>query len=165
MRLHRLTLQAIGPYAGEHTIDFVELGRAGLFLLEGPTGAGKSTIIDAIVFGLYGELAGTGASKDRLHSHHAQPGTEPFVELVFETGSGVYRVRRTPAYQRPKQRGAGFTPQQASATLVRLTVAGRLHPELGRVADWADTATALTDLRDRRIRGKAVLTISGKDLS
>lgn len=121
MRLHRLTLQAIGPYAGEHTIDFVELGRAGLFLLEGPTGAGKSTIIDAIVFGLYGELAGTGASKDRLHSHHAQPGTEPFVELVFETGSGVYRVRRTPAYQRPKQRGAGFTPQQASATLVRLT--------------------------------------------
>lgn len=121
MRLHRLTLQAIGPYAGEHTIDFVELGRAGLFLLEGPTGAGKSTIIDAIVFGLYGELAGTGASKDRLHSHHAQAGTEPFVELVFETGSGVYRVRRTPAYQRPKQRGAGFTPQQASATLVRLT--------------------------------------------
>lgn len=121
MRLHRLTLQAIGPYAGEHTIDFVELGRAGLFLLEGPTGAGKSTIIDAIVFGLYGELAGTGASKDRLHSHHAQSGTEPFVELVFETGSGVYRVRRTPAYQRPKQRGAGFTPQQASATLVRLT--------------------------------------------
>ncbi|WP_411557169.1 AAA family ATPase [Plantibacter sp. MPB07] len=121
MRLHRLTLQAIGPYAGEHTIDFVELGRAGLFLLEGPTGAGKSTIIDAIVFGLYGELAGTGASKDRLHSHHARPGTEPFVELVFETGSGVYRVRRTPAYQRPKQRGAGFTPQQASATLVRLT--------------------------------------------
>ncbi|MBF4570769.1 AAA family ATPase [Plantibacter sp. VKM Ac-2880] len=121
MRLHRLTLQAIGPYAGEHTIDFVELGRAGLFLLEGPTGAGKSTIIDAIVFGLYGELAGTGASKDRLHSHHALPGTEPFVELVFETGSGVYRVRRTPAYQRPKQRGTGFTPQQASATLVRLT--------------------------------------------
>ena len=51
------------------------------------------------------------------------------------------------------------------ATLVRLTVAGRLHPELGRVADWADTATALTELRDRRIRGKAVLTISGKDLS
>ncbi|MGK9148006.1 AAA family ATPase [Plantibacter flavus] len=121
MRLHRLTLQAIGPYAGEHTIDFVELGRAGLFLLEGPTGAGKSTIIDAIVFGLYGELAGTGASKDRLHSHHAHPGVEPFVELVFETGSGVYRVRRTPAYQRPKQRGDGFTPQQASATLVRLT--------------------------------------------
>ncbi|HXH36270.1 MAG TPA: SMC family ATPase [Plantibacter sp.] len=121
MRLHRLTLQAIGPYAGEHTIDFVELGRAGLFLLEGPTGAGKSTIIDAIVFGLYGELAGTGASKDRLHSHHAEPGVEPFVELVFETGSGVYRVRRTPAYQRPKQRGDGFTPQQASATLVRLT--------------------------------------------
>ncbi|KQM12815.1 hypothetical protein ASF83_18025 [Plantibacter sp. Leaf171] len=121
MRLHRLTLQAIGPYAGEHTIDFVELGRAGLFLLEGPTGAGKSTIIDAVVFGLYGELAGTGASKDRLHSHHALPGTEPFVELVFETGSGVYRVRRTPAYQRPKQRGTGFTPQQASATLVRLT--------------------------------------------
>lgn len=145
MRLHRLTLQAIGPYAGEHTIDFVELGRAGLFLLEGPTGAGKSTIIDAIVFGLYGELAGTGASKDRLHSHHAEPGTEPFVELVFETGSGIYRVRRTPAYQRPKQRGGGFTPQQASATLVRLpdpdastgetlsTRAQEIGPEISRI--------------------------------
>lgn len=121
MRLHSLTLQAIGPYAGEHAIDFVELGRAGLFLLEGPTGAGKSTIIDAIVFGLYGELAGTGASKDRLHSHHAAPGVVPFVELVFETGSGVYRVRRTPAHRRLKQRGEGFTDQQASATLMRLT--------------------------------------------
>ena len=53
MNLHRLTLRALGPYAGEHTIDFAALGASGTFLLEGPTGAGKSTVIDAVVFALY----------------------------------------------------------------------------------------------------------------
>nr|WP_228506783.1 AAA family ATPase [Frigoribacterium sp. VKM Ac-2530] len=119
--MHRLTLRAIGPYAGEHTVDFAELGASGTFLLEGPTGAGKSTVIDAIVFALYGSLAGEGASRDRLRSHHAAPEVEPFVELVFETAAGIHRVRRTPAWRRPKKNGAGTTPANATATLVRLT--------------------------------------------
>ncbi|WP_209559828.1 AAA family ATPase [Frigoribacterium sp. PvP032] len=121
MNLHRLTLRAIGPYAGEHTVDFAELGASGTFLLEGPTGAGKSTVIDAIVFALYGSLAGEGASRDRLRSHHAAPEVEPFVELVFETAAGIHRVRRTPAWRRPKKTGTGTTPANATATLVRLT--------------------------------------------
>ena len=94
MRLHTLTLSAIGPFPGSHTIDFATLAAGGLFLLEGPTGAGKSTIIDAVVFALYGEPASTSSSKDRLTSRHAAPGTAPVVDLVFETSAGVHRVRR-----------------------------------------------------------------------
>ncbi|MFI5425682.1 AAA family ATPase [Aeromicrobium sp. UC242_57] len=121
MKLYTLSLQAIGPFAGAHTIDLAALGQSGLFLLEGPTGAGKSTIIDAIVFALYGDLAGESASKERLHSHHAERGVEPFVDLVFEVDSGVYRVRRSPAHQRPKRRGEGTTTQNEAVTLSRVT--------------------------------------------
>ena len=120
MHLHSLTLQALGPFAGTYTIDFAELGASGLFLLEGPTGAGKSTIIDAIVFALYGKVASEEASEDRLRSGHAGADTETFVDLVLESGSGVYRVRRTPRFERPKQRGSGTTTQQASVKLWRL---------------------------------------------
>ncbi|MBT1668636.1 SMC family ATPase [Curtobacterium flaccumfaciens pv. flaccumfaciens] len=120
MYLHRLELRAIGPYPDLVTIDFAALAASGVFLLEGPTGSGKSTIIDAVVFALYGGLAGSDASSDRLHSQHADPAVEPFVELVFETGAGVFRVRRTPQYDRPKQRGTGTVKQQASAQLFRL---------------------------------------------
>lgn len=121
MRIHRLTFQAIGPFPGRHAIDVDALSAGGLFLLEGPTGAGKSTIIDAIVFALYGKVAGAEASDDRLHSDHADPEVEPFVDLTFSTGSGVYRVWRSPRYLRPKRRGGGFTEQNPRAKLWRLS--------------------------------------------
>ncbi|HRA49537.1 SMC family ATPase [Actinotalea sp.] len=121
MYLHRMTFQAVGPFAGEHTIDFAALGASGIFLLEGPTGAGKSTIIDAVVFALYGKVAAREASEDRLRSSRAAPNDETYVDLVLETGAGIYRVRRTPAYARPKQRGSGTTLQQATVRLWRLT--------------------------------------------
>ena len=120
MHLHSMTFQALGPFPGRHTIDFAEVGASGIFLLEGPTGAGKSTIIDAVVFALYGKVASKDASEDRLRSGHADPDAETFVDLVLESGSGVFRVRRTPAYDRPKQRGTGTTRQQSTVRLWRL---------------------------------------------
>jgi len=129
MYLHRLELRAIGPYPDRVTIDFAALAASGVFLLEGPTGSGKSTIIDAVVFALYGGLAGADASNDRLHSQHADPAVEPYVELVFETSAGVHRVRRTPQYDRPKQRGTGTVKQQASAQLFRLAGAADVAGE------------------------------------
>lgn len=128
MRLHTLTMQAVGPFAGRHVVDFAALSAGGLFLLEGPTGAGKSTVIDAIVFALYGKVASAAASEDRLRSAFAADDTETVVELVFETGSGVYRVRRTPAYERAKRRGTGRARQQATVQLWRLTGAPESAP-------------------------------------
>lgn len=136
MRLHTLTLQAIGPFAGRHTIDFSALSAGGLFLLEGPTGAGKSTVIDAIVFALYGKVASAAASEDRLRSAFADDATESVVDLVLETGSGVYRVRRTPAYQRAKKKGTGTVRQQATVKLWRLTTV----PDRALGADGDQTA-------------------------
>src|SRR5690606_30117694 len=131
MHLHSLTFQAIGPFAGRHHVDLASLGASGIFLLDGPTGAGKSTVIDAIVFALYGKVASESASDDRLRSAFAGPDVESFVDLVLEVPSGVYRVRRTPEYRRPKKRGTGTTVQQASVRLWRLAAV----PEPGDDAD------------------------------
>ncbi|MBD7998299.1 MULTISPECIES: AAA family ATPase [Oerskovia] len=135
MHLHSLTLQAIGPFAGRHVVDFAQLATSGIFLLEGPTGAGKSTIIDAVVFALYGKVASEAASDDRLRSAYAAPDVESFVDLVFETGSGVYRVRRTPEFQRAKKRGTGTTTQQAGVKLWRLAGADQAAVVPGAAAD------------------------------
>lgn len=120
MHLRTLTIQAVGPFAGRHTVDFAALAASGLFLLEGPTGAGKSTLIDAVVFALYGKVAASDASDERLRSAFADDDTETVVDLTFEVPSGVYRVRRSPAYDRAKRRGTGTVRQQARITLWRL---------------------------------------------
>ncbi|HUV48012.1 MAG TPA: SMC family ATPase, partial [Actinomycetes bacterium] len=120
MQLHRLTLCAIGPFAGVCDVDVERLSASGLFLLEGPTGAGKSTLIDAIVFALYGDVAGRSSSADRMHSDVADAETTPFVELDFSTANGMYRIRRTPKHERAKRRGEGMTTENASAKLWRL---------------------------------------------
>ncbi|HUW17311.1 MAG TPA: SMC family ATPase, partial [Actinomycetes bacterium] len=90
----------------------------------GPTGAGKSTIIDAVVFALYGRVAGAETSEDRMRSDFAPAELEPFVELDFSTSSGIYRIRRTPRYERPKVRGTGTTTANATARLWRMVSPG-----------------------------------------
>jgi exonuclease SbcC len=122
MRLYRLRMTAIGPFADPIELDLTRLGTSGLFLIEGRTGAGKSTILDAISFALYGKLArGGSAGAERLKSHHCELGVEPVVELVFETQRGRYRVRRTPTHERPKKNGAGTTRATMTVKLFRLT--------------------------------------------
>ena len=99
MKIRWLRIVGIGPFAGAHTVDFSSFEDSGLFLLEGPTGAGKSTLIDAITFALYGDVARTkDASKDRLRSNHISDSDPSEVDLVFEVATGLYRVTRTPAY-------------------------------------------------------------------
>ncbi|QGF23339.1 AAA family ATPase [Raineyella fluvialis] len=121
MQLHRLTLRGIGPFPDECVIDLDALGVGGLFLIEGPTGSGKSTLLDAITFALYGSLANPEASDERLHSAHAGPEVEPYVDLVFSTAAGDYRIWRQPRYERPKQRGTGTTTQNQQVRLWRLS--------------------------------------------
>jgi DNA repair protein SbcC/Rad50 len=120
MRLHSLELQAFGPYATLQRIDFDRLAGGGLFLLEGPTGAGKTTILDAITFALYGGLAGQDSAADRLHSDFADPETEPAVRLEFSVAGVRYLVHRVPEHQRLKRRGHGYTTESMRVHLQRL---------------------------------------------
>ncbi|MGH8861368.1 MAG: AAA family ATPase, partial [Jatrophihabitantaceae bacterium] len=117
MRLHSLRLRAFGPFAAQQTIDFDPLGAGGLFLLDGPTGAGKSTVLDAITFALYGP--GEGGGWGRLHSHFAGEGVEPEVALEFSVRGVRQRVTRSPEYARPKRRGDGTTLEKAQVHLER----------------------------------------------
>ena len=138
MRIHSLTMIGIGPYAGQERIDFDAVGASGRFLLTGPTGSGKTTIIDAIVFALYGDVADSAdSSKERIRSTLVGPHTESVIELVFSTGAGVYRVRRTPTYERAKLRGQGTTTQNGTVKLWHLAEIGGepLDEPVTRVGD------------------------------
>lgn len=119
MRPAKLTISAFGPYAGKVTVDFERLGGEGLYLICGDTGAGKTTIFDAISFALYGVASGADRTTRSLRSDFAAPGAETYVELEFEHHGGRYVIRRNPEYERPKKRGSGMATQLADATLSR----------------------------------------------
>lgn len=117
MRPLKLIMSAFGPYAGSTEVDFTSLGERGLYLITGDTGAGKTTIFDAITFALYGEASGEIREASMLRSNYADEKTPTFVELSFVLGGKEYRVRRNPEYNRPKARGEGFTLQKSDAEL------------------------------------------------
>ena len=117
MRPVALILSAFGPYAGEQTLDLERLGTSGLYLITGDTGAGKTTIFDAIRFALYGEASGENRSSAMFRSKYAEPDTPTVVELVWESGGKTYKVMRIPQYERPKKRGEGTVVQAPDAEL------------------------------------------------
>ncbi|MFF5638026.1 AAA family ATPase [Streptomyces sp. NPDC012825] len=139
MRLHRLEITAFGPFGATQTVDFDTLSSAGLFLLHGPTGAGKTSVLDAVCFALYGSVPGVrqnpGAS---LRSDHAPVGTYTEVLLELTVGERRLEITRRPAQQRPKRRGTGFTTEKAQTWLREYDPAtgawnglSRSHQEIG----------------------------------
>ena len=118
MRPLKLTIAGFGPYAGVQELDFEQLGQSGLYLITGDTGAGKTTIFDAITFALFGEASGNYRAPSMLRSKYARPEAPTYVELTFTYSDKKYTVRRNPAYERAKTRGTGTTGQDANALLI-----------------------------------------------
>ena len=117
MRPIRLELSAFGPYAGRTVVDFDKLGKSGLYLITGDTGAGKTTIFDGITYALYGEASGETRDSGMFRSKYAAPETPTEVSLSFLYRGKKYTVKRNPEYDRPKKSGQGFTTQKAGVEL------------------------------------------------
>ena len=133
MRPLKLTMWAFGPYADKTEIPLETLGSSGLYLITGDTGAGKTTLFDAITYALYGEPSGDVRDPSMFRSKYAAPETPTAVELVFSCGAACYTVRRSPEYERPARRGGGTTIQKAEA---------ELHLPDGRIITKAREVTA-----------------------
>ena len=137
MRPLRVVMQAFGPYAGEQTLDFAELRGASFFLITGPTGSGKTTVLDAMSFALYGVTSGGpenegGRSGASMRSDHADPQLLTRVTFDFALGADLYRIVREPEQERPKLKGEGTTTHNQTATLWRLRDGGDGPEEDGR---------------------------------
>ncbi|MGN1019837.1 MAG: AAA family ATPase [Aristaeellaceae bacterium] len=128
-----LTMSAFGPYAGLERLELSRLGDEGLYLICGDTGAGKTTIFDAITYALYGKPSGSVRSESMLRSLYAAPETPTFVELTFSSAGREYVIRRNPEYERPARRGGGTATEKASVTL---------HMPDGRIITRRDEANA-----------------------
>lgn len=134
MRLHHLEITAFGPFADSATVDFDHLSDAGLFLLTGPTGAGKTSVLDAVCFALYGDVPGDRSTARRFRSDQAAPDLRPRVTLEATLSGRRFRIVRSPAWERPKKRGTGTTTEQAS-----VSIAERLDGE------WVTHSTRLDE--------------------
>jgi DNA repair protein SbcC/Rad50 len=152
MRLHHLEVVAFGPFAEPVRIDFDALSDAGLFLLSGPTGAGKSSILDAVCFGLYGDVPGDRAAAKRLRSDHAAVDVAPRVVLEATLSGRRFRIDRSPAWTRAKRRGSGTTTEQARVVISerRSGVDGDLddawHPLSTRLDETGHLVTRLVGM-------------------
>lgn len=139
MRLHTLQITAFGPFPDTVDIDLDSLSDAGLFLLSGPTGAGKSSILDAISFALYGDVPGIRAGAKRLRCDLADPATVPRVVLEATLGGRRFRIDRSPAWERAKRRGTGLTTEQARVVISERRADGDGEPA------WQPLSTRLDE--------------------
>ncbi|GAA4126536.1 SMC family ATPase [Nocardioides fonticola] len=142
MRLHHLSITAFGPFADTVDLDLDHVSGAGLFLLSGATGAGKTSILDAICFALYGDVPGDRATAKRLRCDQAAPSVRPRVELDCTLGGRRFRIVRTPSWERPKKRGTGMTTEQASVS-VSEHLAGDWSPLTTRLDEAGDLIAGL----------------------
>ncbi|WP_460796973.1 AAA family ATPase [Microbacterium sp. GXF0217] len=117
MRLHRLEVEGFGPFRERQTVDFDAFAADGIFLIAGRTGAGKSSILDAVCFGLYGSVPRYDGGEKRLRSDHCEPDDLSEVVVEFSTTAGRFRVTRSPEYLRPAKRGGGMTKQPSAVAL------------------------------------------------
>lgn len=145
MRLHHLEIQAFGPFAGLVAIDLDRLSEAGLFLLSGPTGAGKTSVLDAVCFALYGDVPGDRGVAKRLRCDQAAPDVAPTVTLEATLAGRRFRIVRSPAWERPKKRGSGTTVQQASVTISE-RVDGAWTPLSSRLDETGHLVTRLVGM-------------------
>ncbi|MEA5441820.1 SMC family ATPase, partial [Cyanobium gracile] len=144
-------MEAFGPYADPVAIDFDALAAEGLFLIHGTTGAGKTFLLDALCFALYGEVSGDRSVKG-LRSDHAAPGAVPRVSLEFSCGDARYRVERVPAHKAPKIRGQGFTDKPSQAFLFRLAAGGDEQPVAAKTTEVDKEVVALVGLNAAQFR-------------
>jgi exonuclease SbcC len=140
MRLHLLEVTAFGPFAGTVTVDFDAVGVNGLFLIHGPTGAGKTSLLDAVCFALYAGVPGARPGGRALRSDHAGGDAVPRVRLEFGVGARRFRVTRSPEFLRPKRRGDGFTKAPAAVVLEEHT-GGRWRGITTRADEVGDLVT------------------------
>ena len=138
MRPLKLTIAGFGPYAGVQKLDFETLGTGGLYLITGDTGAGKTTIFDAITFALFGEASGDNREANMLRSKYAKAADPTYVELTFGYDGKEYTVKRNPEYERAKTRGTGTTRQAADAQLT--------YPDGSVVTKLKDVDKAIRDI-------------------
>ncbi|WP_159662878.1 AAA family ATPase [Streptomyces mexicanus] len=134
MRLHRLDITAFGPFGGTQSIDFDALSAAGLFLLHGPTGAGKTSVLDAVCYALYGSVPGARQSGQgiTLRSDHADPGTRTRVTLDLTVAGRRLEITRQPPWERPKRRGTGTTVDKAQTWLREYDASAGAWKDLSR---------------------------------
>ncbi|GGB82016.1 nuclease SbcCD subunit C [Marinobacterium zhoushanense] len=140
MKLHTLKLAAFGPFANEEQIDFAALGDNPLFLIDGPTGAGKSSILHAVCYALYGETTDAERKELGIRCDYAEPETLTEIALEFSIRGQRYRIHRIPTQMRPAKRGGGETEEKASAHLIRIAEDGTEETLVPKKKTEADAA-------------------------
>ncbi|KFI52212.1 AAA family ATPase [Bifidobacterium biavatii] len=172
MKLIAMKFQGVGPYKGEFAIDFAALTSSHMFLIDGETGAGKTTILDCLTFALYGATSNgeDGESKQRFRSRFLMNDrTETYVDLMFKSGDEYYEVRRYPAYEQPKANGTGFTNHASKVSLMRIDpgiadLAKTAVNDPQRYFDYVEEANHRTEITTReKEAGEEITRIIGLD--